>query len=223
MSKKVIGLRAGHSPNCRGANVLRDEWSSMNTLYQETAKILRDYGHTVIDCNSKASTENAELREGANKANAAKVDLFISLHMNASANHNAFGTEAWIHSRGSRALPTAQRLVNNYASLGFYNRGVKYDFDDGDLDFYEMRGVDAPNIIFETCFCDSERDISIWSPIPWEKLARAIANAIDPDIPLEKPEDRYQIRIYAFDKAGAEAASAFIKEQKGWYHVVERI
>lgn len=91
-----------------------------------------------------------------------------------------------------------------------------------------MRHIDAPNVIFETCFCDSAKDIDIFSPTSWEDLARAIANAIDPNIPLKAEatpvSDRYQIRIYSFStKEDAEQASEMITKQHSWYNVVEKI
>lgn len=108
----------------------------------------------------------------------------------------------------------------NFAKLGFYNRGLKYQ-----PNFYEMRHVDAPNIIFETCFCDSQKDIDIWSPTPWETLARAIANAIDPDISLDKEDikKKYQVRVYTFtEKEDAEKASKEI-DNLGYYNSIEEI
>lgn len=214
-----IGLRAGHSRNCRGANGLRDEWESMNILYGEIERVLEEYGHTVVNCNSSASSVNSELAEGADKANNAGVDLFISLHMN-SFNGSAHGTEALTWGESSRANIYAKRMCENFASLGFYNRGLKYQ-----PNFYEMRHVEAPNIIFETCFCDSQKDIDIWSPTPWETLARAVANAIDPDIPLkkEKIKKKYQVRVYTFtEKEYAEKASKEI-DNLGYYNSIEEI
>lgn len=219
-----IGLRAGHSPNCRGAIKLRDEWACMDELYKHVEQALTQHGHTVINCNSSASTQGQELRDGASKANANNVDYFISLHMN-SFNGNAHGVEAWTHSSTSRANAIAERLCKNFSTLGLYNRGVKYDFDDGDLDYYEMKNVNAPNVIFETMFCDNKHDIEeVWSPTPYEKMGRLIANAIDPSIPVEVPKDRYQVRIYAFgSKEAAQKCSDTITSQHGWYNVVEKM
>ena len=216
-----IGLRAGHSRNCLGAIGLRNEWESMKTLYPYVAKILREYGHTVVDCNSDASNQSAELAEGANKANNAGVDLFISLHMN-SYDSSAYGVEAWTWGAASRANAVAQRLCDNYAKLGFYNRGVK-----SNSNYYEMRHIDAPNVIFETCFCDSAKDIAIFSPTSWGDLARSIANAIDPNIPLKAEATPvsaiYQVRIYAFNEKEAKEASKIISKEHGWYNVVEKM
>lgn len=172
-----LSLRGGHSANCQGAVGLRNEYTCMQELYKYTEQVLKKYGHTVINCNSNGSNSNAELSEGARKSNNANVDLFISLHMNA-LNGNAYGTEAWVHSKGCRAEAVAKRLVNNFATLGFYNRGVKYN-----AKYYEMRNVSAPNIIFETCFCDSQKDVAIMDSTTYEKMAYLIANAIDSNIP----------------------------------------
>lgn len=174
-----IGLRGGHSANCIGAVGLKNEYLCMQELYKHTEAVLKKYGHTVINCNSNGSNANAELSEGARKANEGKVDYFISLHMN-SFNGKAYGTEAYVYSENSRAKGIAERLVNNFSTLGFYNRGVKYN-----AKYYEMKNIDAPNIIFETCFCDSQKDVNIFKNKSYESMAYAIANAIDSNIPKE--------------------------------------
>ncbi len=214
----IIGLREGHSPNCLGAIGLRNEWACMNTLYKYVADILEKYGHTVIDCNSTANTEKGELSEGARKANNAGVEVFVSLHMN-KFNGQAHGTEAWVHTNaGSFITDIATRMCNNFAGLGFYNRGVNH------RNLYEMTHVNAPNIIFETCFCDSEKDISIWSPTPYEVMARAIANAIDHNIPLEMEQEYYRVCVQRFkSKEEADKAQEKISNQLGLYCFTEKM
>lgn len=176
-----IGLRGGHSANCIGAVGIVDEYSQMQKYYQAIKTVFEKYGHTVIDCNSKGLNANAELSEGANIANSNNVDIFISLHMNCF-NSQANGTETLVSSAASKAYATAQRLVNNFAELGFYNRGVKF------AKLYEMNHVSAPNIISEICFCDSKTDIDIYNKYSWEKLAYVFCNAIDSNIPKEPTE-----------------------------------
>lgn len=173
-----IGLRAGHSPNCLGAMGIVNEHEQMKKYYYSIKTLLEKHGHTVIDCNSNGYSAGQELAEGANKANNAGVDLFVSLHMNAS-NGAGHGTEALISSTGSGSYKYAQRLVANFAELGFTNRGVKCER------LYEMNHVSAPNIIFEICFCDSETDIAIYNRYSWDKLAAAFCNAIDTNISKE--------------------------------------
>ncbi|WP_077845534.1 N-acetylmuramoyl-L-alanine amidase [Clostridium puniceum] len=177
-----IGLRAGHSDNCTGAIGIVDEHEQMKKYYAAVKAVFEQYGHIVIDCNSNGSTPGAELSEGANKANSNNVDLFISLHMNAS-NGQGHGTEALVSSTSSKAYSYANNLCNNFNLLGFTNRGVKTS-----TSLYEMNNVAAPNIIFEICFCDNETDIGIYNQYSWEQLAYNLCNAIDLNIPKEVPE-----------------------------------
>lgn len=171
-----IGLRAGHSDNCTGAIGIVDEHEQMKKYYAAVKAVFETYGHTVVDCNSNASSQNGELSEGANKANAANCDLFISLHMNCY-NGSAHGTEVLVSSENSAAYPYAKQLVSNFAELGFANRGVKYE------KLYEMNHIICGNIISEICFCDSQEDIDIYNQYSWGNLAHVFCNAIDPNIP----------------------------------------
>lgn len=159
-----IGLRAGHSDNCTGAIGIVNEHEEMKKYFVAIKKVLEQYGHIVIDCNSNGSTASAELSEGAAKANNANVDLFVSLHMNAS-NGQGHGVEALVSSANSGAYKYANNLCNNFSSLGFTNRGVKFE------SLYEMNHINAPNIIFEICFCDNQTDIEIYNKYSWEQLA----------------------------------------------------
>jgi N-acetylmuramoyl-L-alanine amidase len=176
-----IGLRAGHSDNCTGAIGIVDEHEQMKKYYVAVKALFEQYGHTIIDCNSNANTQNGELSEGANKANAYNCDLFISLHMNCY-NGSAHGTEVLVSSENSAAYPYAQRLVSNFAELGFTNRGVKFER------LYEMNHITCGNIISEICFCDSKEDMDIYNQYSWEKLAYVLCNAIDTNIPKDVPE-----------------------------------
>ena len=116
------------------------------------------------------------------KANNANVDLFISLHMNAY-DGNANGTECIVYSENSKSYPYAKRICENFASLGFKNRGVKIN------QLYEMKNIKAPNIIFEICFYDSKTDIYIYNKYSWEQLSHKLCNAIDSNI-QDKPEEK---------------------------------
>lgn len=197
-----IGLRGGHSDNCLGAIGLRNEYLQMQDLYAHVRDLLVKYGHTVIDCNSHANTEGKELSEGVNKANNNGVELFVSLHMN-SYNGSANGTETWIKSTNSDSFPVATRITNNFINLGFFKRDKGVKTSNG---YYELNNTHCPAIIVETCFCDSQKDIDIWSPISWDILASCIANGIDSNIPVgevtsqepEKPIISENDNVYIF-------------------------
>lgn len=181
-----IGLRGGHSKKAQGAVGIVNEYEQMQKFYNHVSKLLTEYGHTVVDCNSNGATSSEELKEGVLKANNADVDLFISLHMNAY-DGKAHGTECIVYSESSKSHSYAKRICENFASLGFKNRGVKIN------SLYEMKNIKAPNIIFEICFCDSKTDIDIYNKYSWEQLAHKFCNAIDSNIPSEPEEKKAYI------------------------------
>lgn len=178
-----IGLRAGHSPNCLGAMGLVNEHEQMKSYYTAIKTVLEKYGHVVVNCNSNGGSAGAELGEGAAKANANNIDLFVSLHMNAS-NSLGHGTEALVSSPNSGAYTYAQNLCTNFGAIGFTNRGVKFE------QLYEMNNIKAANIIFEICFCDNKQDITIFNKYSWEELAYRFCNAIDKNTPLTPPVEK---------------------------------
>ncbi|WP_243156072.1 N-acetylmuramoyl-L-alanine amidase [Clostridium sp. C2-6-12] len=236
-----IGLRAGHSDNCTGAIGIVDEHEQMKVYYSAIKNVLENYGHTVIDCNSNGNTSGQELAEGAYKANSNNVELFVSLHMNAS-DGNGHGVEAWVSGINSKAYGIANNLCMNFGSLGFTNRGVKIS-----KTLYEMKYISAPNIIFEICFCDSQTDIDIYNKYSWEKLAYMFSNSIDSNIPKEPNilklgwnKDlkgwRYYTNVndknfykdswemidgiwYSFDSFGYARESTWLEEQEKWYYL----
>ena len=181
-----IGLRGGHSKKAQGAVGIVNEYEQMQKFYNHVSKLLTEYGHTVVNCNSNGITSSAELKEGVTKANNANVDLFISLHMNAF-DGKANGTECIVYSESSKSYSYAKRICGNFESLGFKNRGVKIN------SLYEMKNIKAPNIIFEICFCDSKVDIDIYNKYSWEQLSYKLCNAIDCNIPSEPDEKKAYI------------------------------
>lgn len=100
---------------------------------------------------------------------------------------NANGTECIVYSENSKSYPYAKIICENFASLGFKNRGVKIN------SLYEMKNIKAPDIIFEICFCDSKTDIDIYNKYSWEQLAHKFCNAIDGNIPSVPEEKRAYI------------------------------
>lgn len=168
----IIGLRVGHTQKCRGASGVVDEWDTMTKLYPIIVKYLGQLGHKVVDCNPYgASTESSELAQGVAKANAQSLDLFASLHMN-SYNGSAHGTEVWIYSSTSKSKTPATRIVNNLASIGLTNRGVKTS-----TRYYELRNTKAPAMIIETGFCDNVNDANLINH-NLDKVARLIVEGI---------------------------------------------
>ncbi|BAO04867.1 cell wall binding repeat 2-containing protein (precursor) [Clostridium botulinum B str. Osaka05] len=168
-----IGLRGGHSPNCKGASGYLDEQSCVRELYYKLKPLLEAQGHTVIDCNSNASSVSGELSEGTNKCNSAGCDLYIPLHMNAS-NGQGNGVECWTYnSNSSTANAIGNRICSNLASLGLQNRGVKHN-----TGYHDTRAVKGQTCLIEILFCDNKHDSDIWRNAGINKIASLIASAI---------------------------------------------
>lgn len=169
-----IGLRGGHSPNCKGAVGFLDEQTEVRKIYYEMVPMLQAAGHTVVNCNSDAYNVIDELNEGTNKANAAGCDIYMTIHMNASGGAGN-GTECWLYDGGSGTMNgIADRINANFAAKGFQNRGKKYN-----TGYHDLNASNMPAMIVETLFCDSQYDSDLYRKLGAKGIAGLIASGID--------------------------------------------
>lgn len=164
-----INVHGGHSLKCRGASGLLDEVNEDRAVKNKVIELLRANGHTVYDCTDDVgATQNTNLRNIVNKCNAHKVDLDVSIHLNAGG---GTGTEVYVYNDSSRAKGYAQRIVNNISnSLGIRNRGVK-----ASTNLYVLRKTKSPSLLVECCFVDNAIDKVKWNS---DKCAKAIVEGI---------------------------------------------
>ena len=174
-----IGLRYGHSINCRGARGKLDEVDSCKELFPMVSDLLISKGHIVVDCNSNAYDVDTELAEGTNKANSNGVDVYITLHLNAASNASANGVECWAYnSTSSKAITIGNKICSNIAALGTSNRGMKYNSG-----FHDLSESNMEALIVEILFCTNEDDANLFRNKKNE-IAVAIANGIDSNITI---------------------------------------
>ena len=186
---KIIGLRYGHSVNCRGARGRIDEVDSCRILYNKVKALLESLGYIVVDCNSNANNVNGELNEGTNKANNAKVDIYITLHMNAF-NGQAKGVECWVYDTNSKtAISIASKICANISKLGTPNRGVKYN-----TGYHDLNASGMESIIVESLFCDNSEDVELFNR-KTDELARCIANGVDSRVSLDTSKSQEKIKV----------------------------
>lgn len=164
-----FNVHGGHSLECRGASGLLDEVNEDRAVKNKVIELLKANGHTVYDCTDDVGrTQNENLRNIVNKCNSHKVDLDVSIHLNAGG---GTGTEVYIYSDNSRAKGYAQRIVNNISnSLGIRNRGVKTT-----TKLYVLRKTKSPSLLIECCFVDNATDKAKWNV---DKCAKAIVEGI---------------------------------------------
>lgn len=179
--KMVINVHGGHNPKGKvacGAVGLLNESEQDRIIKDKVIALLRSKGHTVYDCTvDNGTSQNDVLKKIVTKCNAHNVNLDVSIHFNAGANDQrgngkTTGSEVWIYKTTSSAKSAAHRIVNNLASIGFANRGVKTN-----TGLYFLKNVSAPALLVEVCFVDDRDDYNVYMENV-DKVAKAIAEGI---------------------------------------------
>lgn len=169
----IIGVDCGHSLSGAGTGAVGivKEVDKNREVGKKLIAMLQENGHTVVNCTvDSASSTNAQLQGITKKANAQKLDLLVSLHLN-SFNGSAYGVETYTYTgTGSNTKAIARRVQDKLvAQVGWYNRGVKT------ANFYVLRETVAPAILVELGFCDSAKDMGLWDT---DKIATALYEGI---------------------------------------------
>lgn len=166
----IIGIDKGHAiQGCRGASSILDEVVMNRKIGDLLIAMLKENGHTVYDCSCDvASNVNTQLAGIKARANAQKLDLFVSIHLNSGGGH---GTETFTYPNTKESTKNKAEAINDavVASCGFRNRGLKT------ANFYVLRKTVAPAILVEVCFADSQEDAK---KIDVEAVARALFKGI---------------------------------------------
>lgn len=200
----IIGIDMGHSLSGygTGASSLLTEVVENRKIGKRLIEMLKEKGHKVVNCTvDSASSTDAQLSGIVVKANAQKLDLFVSIHLNAGGGH---GTEVYIYN-GSYSFKESNRAKAKaicdavVSSCNFRNRGVK------EKNLYVLRGTVAPAVLIEVCFVDSAEDKG---KLNTEAVAKALFKGITGvDYTPTATKELYRVR-----KTWADASS-----QKGAY------
>ena len=133
---------------------------------------LKKRGHSITKATiDEAKSQNDYLKKVCEKVNAGNVDLFISVHCNASASKLGRGVECFTWK--GRQVKEAVKICANVAKLGTKNRGVK----DGSK-LYVVKNTKPTAILVELFFLDQYNDRKLYLDHGAEELAEAIADAI---------------------------------------------
>ena len=129
---------------------------------------LERLGHQVIVVSPDfANSVSESLAIRVNRINAEKLDMSISIHLNAGG-----GTGSEIFTKGARSFLEPTNILKEFEKLGYRNRGIK----NGDI--FALVGSVNNNkaMLVECCFIDSVNDMKAYNP---EKIATAIVKGID--------------------------------------------
>lgn len=201
----VIGVDMGHSLSGAGTGAvgIYKEVDKNREAGKRLIAMLQEKGHTVINCTvDSASSQTAQLNGITNKANAQKLDLFVSLHLN-SYNGSAYGVETYVYPNCNKTV--AKRVQDKLvAEIGWRDRGVK------EANFHVLRETVAPAILVELGFCDNAGDMNKWNT---EKIAKALFEGITntvytPPAPPTPPASSTMFRVVCGTYASRENAVA---------------
>lgn len=163
-----IGIDLGHGLWCDGGAVgIGNEEKMINQVGKLVVRKLEAIGHEIVLCRPKSARNTLDsLWKRCKAANDTGVDLFVSLHFNASG-VGGHGCECFYISGAGKSY--AESVTNAIAKLGFRNRGAKRG------KYYVLRNTKAPAILVEGCFVDSQRDMGLFNS---EKMATAIVEGL---------------------------------------------
>ena len=166
-----ILIIAGHGNGDPGA------CSSYGTEAEETRKVtnklqqlLKPYANVIMY--PQSLNAYADVCNGTFAASLSNIDYVFEVHFN-SASEAAKGTEVWVTPiEGSTAVE--QKIVNNLASCGFVNRGVKSEYF-AVINYCKNRGVSSA--LVETCFISNKDDMQTYKS-KLNQICEAMAKGI---------------------------------------------
>jgi len=170
MTYKKICISSGHSAKVRGASGFIDEVDEARNVVEKLAGELFERGVTVYTFHDNTSTtQDQNLKTIVSWHNSHQRDLDISIHFNAyQTTTKPMGCEVLYKTQGDLAADLSDAI----AAVGFIDRGAKRRDD-----LYVLNQCDAPTVLAEICFVDSEADCLIYAD-EFEQICANLANCL---------------------------------------------
>jgi len=162
LKNRVIAIDPGHGgpdPGAIGAGGTKEKAVTMDVA-DRVAKLLKAQGARVVM--TRSGDYDIGLYERTAKANSAKADVFVSIHINANDNPSYGGTSTYIYngevSTGQTARIQESRRLARYVqaelvkALGLRDIGVKED------NFAVLRTSGMPAILCELAFISNANE-----------------------------------------------------------------
>ena len=168
----TVVLDAGHGGYDYGAvNGARFEKDDNLRMALAVGELLRKCGVNVVY--TRTADVFIPLSERSRISNAARANLFVSIHRNASTNVAANGVENWVFTSPSQmAVNAANAILNRIVAAGVQsNRGVRNG------NFSVLRETAAPAVLIELGFISNEQD-NVLFDTRFNSYADAIAKGI---------------------------------------------
>lgn len=167
MAQKIIALDAGHGMRTAGKRCMKAldpnetrEWWLNDRIMDKVEAMLAVYDCRVIRVGDTTGAKDVSLGSRVRTANAAKADIYISMHHNAGLNGRKGGGTVVFYSssspvRGVQAQKLYQAIVSRTKLTG--NRSQKVV----KKGFYVIKNTNMPAFLIENGFMDSPQDVPI--------------------------------------------------------------
>jgi len=181
--KKLVVVDAGHGghdPGAVGLNGTKEKDINLEIALR-LAALLSEAGYDVIL--TRADDTFIPLKDRSIIANNAKADIFVSIHCNATVNHDATGTSVYTQSETPPGVypnqEESRRLASNIhkellRSLGLNDAGIRRK------NLSVCRETNAPTVLIEVAFIDNKiEEILLNIPEFQQAAAKAILKGIE--------------------------------------------
>ena len=169
----IIGFDMGHTvegANYGAVGIIKESEETRNLGYK-IIRYIESLGHRVINCTVDRAVSNSDsLNTRVKKANAQRLDIFVSIHFNSGGGK---GSEVLTYK--GRVLPEAERVLSGLFKVGFLNRGIKNGTYPRKLAV--INNVNYRSMIIEVCFVDNIIDVELYKK-NIDKIAKIIAEEI---------------------------------------------
>lgn len=222
----AYNVHGGHNPSGKiacGAVSLLDESKEDRLVTKSIIKYLKLAGYTAYDCTvSNGTGQKDVLKKICTKCNNHTVDLDVSIHFNSGRNdkkgdNSQGGFEIYATSFSGIKGTVAKRIANKMRGLGFRMHGNPYKQSSN---LYYLNNTKAKALLLEICFVDDKDDYNQYKKVGYDKIGKAIAEAIiGKEIKMIEPDNTTgkQARVIASTALNIRKSASVSSEKVGTY------
>lgn len=209
----LFTINAGHTLQGKGTGAVGflNESKENRAVVAHVIKLLKQLGHSVIDCTIDKSDNY--LKEAVAAANKHKADLAVSIHFNSSGDSSANGVETLVYNSSNDYTNKYANAINKeIAALGYRNRGIKQR-----QDLYWLKNTTSKAILIECCFVSNKADSDKYNAV---KMAEAIVKGLIGKLPTnnsnnstDSSEKLYAVCVGAYSKVNADRILLEVKSK----------
>ncbi len=161
----IIVIDPGHGGENRGGEYGEFVEKEINPIVAEAMKEHLEKFEDVTIYLTHEVDMDMTIKDRVAFAKEKNADFLYCLHFNLSVNHNLYGAEVWVPSRGelySKGFAFAEIEMQELTDMGLFSRGIKTRLNDQETDYYGIlrysAEMDVPCALIEHCHLDHEKD-----------------------------------------------------------------